>query len=96
MECYPSGLSFFAMSTKPDVSANGGEMASRRDSMSNKSDDSQTAAEYASFISRVHLLVLYTNSCPSFIREQEVLEADAREALPYVRTRQCLESFFSS
>jgi E3 ubiquitin-protein ligase UBR7 len=49
--------------TEPDNSKND-VPSSRRDSMSQKSEDSQTAAD--------------------FIRDQLQLEADAREALPYV------------
>lgn len=49
---------------EPD-NGNNNVAPSRRDSMSQQSEDSQTAAD--------------------FIRDQMQLEADAREALPYVR-----------
>ncbi|KGQ09031.1 Protein mlo2 [Beauveria bassiana D1-5] len=52
----------------------------RSNSFSNQSNDSQTAAEY---INTAHFdLGTVTNSL-RFIRNQELLEADAREALPF-------------
>lgn len=56
----------------------------RSESFSQKSDTSQTAAEYNPTIPYT-ALTRYADTPDSFIRDQMQLEADAREALPYVR-----------
>ena len=60
------------------------KVTARSNSFSNKSqasDESQTAAELVSQL----FLIRHELICGRFIRSQELLEADAREALPYVR-----------
>ena len=58
------------------------ESKPRQNSLSQASESSQTAAECV----QLSLLVaLIANSLRSFIKEQLSLEAEAREALPYVR-----------
>ncbi len=56
----------------------------RTESMSQRSDNSQTAAEYV--LCHRPQGTDPSNSPSSFIRDQMQLEADAREALPYVRS----------
>lgn len=57
---------------------------------SDKSENSQTAAEYVSKFIESRTNVELTST--SFIRDQEALEADAREALPYVCPPFCFTS----
>lgn len=55
----------------------------RTSSISQASEDSQTAAEYANY--PIYMVAIVCADCEcSFIKEQLSLEAEAREALPYV------------
>lgn len=62
---------------------------SRSSSFSQQSDDSQTAVEYVLLsVSDAYKALRCLADRPtlfSFLRDQQLLEADAREALPYVR-----------
>lgn len=64
--------------------ATGTQASKRSNSFSNQSDSSQTAAEY---VNAAHHQFGVTSNVSRFIRSQELLEADAREALPFVRLR---------
>jgi len=72
----------------PQITSNGvasqSNTLNRSNSMSQASDASQTAQEYVRWIYYGNQTLI--RSC-SFINSQLQLEADAREALPYVRIR---------
>lgn len=70
-------------SSAPTQDAPQQESRARKDSFSNKSQTSETSQTAAEYAYKQDPLGSYFNFY-RFIRSQEALEADAREALPYV------------